>query len=96
MVIMTSFIFCIGFVLYTFKGSTFGRGNLDLRHRLSRHILFDVIFLFTVGLVYFGYPNVVLANVVSVAYQHISNNPMIGFKLEISRSWKAGSSSARL
>ena len=54
-----------GCIVYIFRGSAFGKGNLDFRGRVSRHILIDVMVLFAASFFYFGYPDVPLANVVS-------------------------------
>ena len=59
-----SIVVALGCIVYLFRGSSFGKGNLDFRGRLARHILVDTLMLFVASFFYFGYPDVPLGTVV--------------------------------
>ena len=75
----------LGCIVYIFRGSSFGKGNLDFRGRLSRHILIDVMCMFVGAFVNFGYPDMPLANIVSCYCNTINNGSTLNAKALLSK-----------
>ena len=57
-----------GNAIYLVRSDSFGGGRINMKNRLTQHLLFDVIFFCVVGTMHFGFPTVVVDQIVSISW----------------------------
>ncbi len=76
--VLGTLLVTLGCFVYTFKGSSFGRGNLDFSGRLSHHLLIHTVITFMWAFNNFGYPDANFSQGVKVDPIHLFQCRLLG------------------